>query len=521
MRQASLLSVVFGLCSVATADLTHYVPEANVIGTDGPGVTMTVRVDFFGQVQYDIPTEYQGTGGFPVVHAYEMVGSAGQMGMILGFDLSCGETTLYVPSTGAAFWQPNDIPMPGESLTMTEDLVCGGTPADPFAVSLAANYFELCSFPLTPNPAAADSVFASLTGLQVVYEVSGDVYIPNEINTIAEVDPQFGYRIYSSVDDTLTLNGYGFDTAFAYELTSSSWNWLAYPYRTTQQSTVMFDEMIGSVAIIMSDDGRAMIPAYSINSLGSCIPGEAYMVMVDQDITFSYPVIRNNTGEVEEEWVNNPGLLLETTHFAPVEPTGMPFAIVCALGENTVLQAGDEIAVFDGDLCVGAISCTGEWPLALTAWCGDPSNGMSGFQTGNPMSFRVWQASEELEEVANVVLIEGNGQFGTGPYAGVEIQPTSLDIHSGGLPYTFKIDQNFPNPFNPATSIRFTLEAQDHVRASIINIQGQRVTLLADHEMQAGEHSLVWEAGDQPSGIYFFRLESGSQSGTIKMTLLR
>jgi hypothetical protein len=132
MRHLFASAALLGLCSLATADLTHYVPVANVEGADGPDITMTVRVDFFGQVQYDIPAEYRGTGGFPVVHAYEMIGSAGQMGTILGFDLSCGETTLYVPSTGATFWQPNDIPMPGETLTMNENLVCGaGSPFDP------------------------------------------------------------------------------------------------------------------------------------------------------------------------------------------------------------------------------------------------------------------------------------------------------------------------------------------------------------------------------------------------------
>ncbi len=126
MKKFFVSAAVLSLATMAAADLTHYVPSANVIGTDGAGVTMTVSVDFFGQVQYQIPTEYRGTGGFPEVHAYEMVGSPGQMGTILGFNLSCGETSLYVPSTGAAFWQPNPIPAPGETLTMTEDLNCGG-----------------------------------------------------------------------------------------------------------------------------------------------------------------------------------------------------------------------------------------------------------------------------------------------------------------------------------------------------------------------------------------------------------
>jgi hypothetical protein len=150
MKKFLVFASVLSLASMAAADLTHYVPEANVIGTDGAGVTMTVSVDFFGQVQYDIPTEYQGTGGFPVVHAYEMVGSAGQMGTILGFDLSCGDVTLYVPSTGATFWQPNSIPMPGETLTMPGNLECGGGQVEANEIPVS---FELKgAFPNPFNP---------------------------------------------------------------------------------------------------------------------------------------------------------------------------------------------------------------------------------------------------------------------------------------------------------------------------------------------------------------------------------
>lgn len=282
----------------------------------------------------------------------------------------------------------------------------------------------------------------------------------------------------------------------------------------------MFSDIADQVEIVVSDDGRAWIPEYGINTLGSCYPGEGYMVMVSSSVTHTYPAVTRDAAQ-DQLFVNNPGLLLETEHFTPVDPTGMPFAIVCNLADGTVLEAGDEIAVFDGDLCVGAVSCTGEWPLALTAWRGDPANSLEGFLTGNPMSFRVWQSSEDLEEVAAVNLLDGNGQFGVGPYSSIEIQPTSLDLEAGLAPACFALAQNYPNPFNPVTSISFTLSEPGRVKGHIINMMGQEMEVLVDQLLPGGDHKLVWDASEFPTGIYFFKLDSGTQVEVIKMTLLR
>ncbi len=88
-------------------------------------------------------------------------------------------------------------------------------------------------------------------------------------------------------------------------------------------------------------------------------------------------------------------------------------------------------------------------------------------------------------------------------------------------PDSIELRPNYPNPFNPSTNINFFLPEDRAVRVGIYNIVGQQVALLLDETMQAGEHSIVWDASDKPSGIYIVQLETGNRIFTRKITLIK
>lgn len=88
-------------------------------------------------------------------------------------------------------------------------------------------------------------------------------------------------------------------------------------------------------------------------------------------------------------------------------------------------------------------------------------------------------------------------------------------------PDKIELRPNYPNPFNPSTNINFFLPEERSVRVGIYNIVGQQVALLLDDTIQPGEHSLVWDASDKPSGIYIVQLESGNRIFTRKITLIK
>ena len=85
----------------------------------------------------------------------------------------------------------------------------------------------------------------------------------------------------------------------------------------------------------------------------------------------------------------------------------------------------------------------------------------------------------------------------------------------------FAVEQNSPNPFNPTTSISYTIPEANHVTVDIFNVAGQKVDTLVNDFMDAGKHSAVWDASGFSNGVYFYTVKSGDFSRTMKMTLLK
>ncbi len=91
------------------------------------------------------------------------------------------------------------------------------------------------------------------------------------------------------------------------------------------------------------------------------------------------------------------------------------------------------------------------------------------------------------------------------------------------IPSEFSLEQNYPNPFNPSTTINFGLPADLHVKLELFNILGEKVATLIDKEMKRGNHNYQLSTVNYqlPSGIYFYKLQSGSFMESKKMILLK
>lgn len=88
-------------------------------------------------------------------------------------------------------------------------------------------------------------------------------------------------------------------------------------------------------------------------------------------------------------------------------------------------------------------------------------------------------------------------------------------------PASFALAQNHPNPFNPSTVISFTLPHAGHTSLRVYTPLGQEAAVITDGFLTAGPHSLIFDARQLSSGVYFYRLTSGPLTSTRKMTLLR
>jgi len=88
-------------------------------------------------------------------------------------------------------------------------------------------------------------------------------------------------------------------------------------------------------------------------------------------------------------------------------------------------------------------------------------------------------------------------------------------------PVTFTVAQNSPNPFNPTTTISFTLAKAGKTTVEVYNVAGQKIDTLVNSNMGAGSHSVTWNAAKCSAGVYFYTVKSGDFSKTMKMTLLK
>ena len=98
--------------------------------------------------------------------------------------------------------------------------------------------------------------------------------------------------------------------------------------------------------------------------------------------------------------------------------------------------------------------------------------------------------------------------------------PTGV-LSARQLPSRFDLYQNYPNPFNPATTIRYELPKFSHVSLKLFNVLGQQVAVLANSHEAPGVHSVKFNGGGLPSGVYFYRLHAGDFVSTKKLVLMK
>ncbi|MFI5253639.1 MAG: T9SS type A sorting domain-containing protein [Bacteroidota bacterium] len=92
---------------------------------------------------------------------------------------------------------------------------------------------------------------------------------------------------------------------------------------------------------------------------------------------------------------------------------------------------------------------------------------------------------------------------------------------NGQEPLVFKLSQNYPNPFNPTTTIRYSVPTSGFVSLKIYNIIGQEVATLVNNFQEANRYSVVWNAGDYSSGVYFYRIVAGANTQVMRMILVK
>ena len=158
-----------------------------------------------------------------------------------------------------------------------------------------------------------------------------------------------------------------------------------------------------------------------------------------------------------------------------------------------------------------------------------PSSSLRGIDLGQSVTIG-WRGIYQLLSDSSVLQIEGYW------YTGLPIAPilnsftnastysrvvTSINRNKVEIPEAFSLLQNYPNPFNPSTVISYQVPANALVTLKIFDVLGREVEALVNERQNAGNHSVIFNAANLPSGVYFYRLEAGTYHDTKKLLLLK
>lgn len=203
---------------------------------------------------------------------------------------------------------------------------------------------------------------------------------------------------------------------------------------------------------------------------------------------------------------------------------GPTVALLNRLEEDVTLSSGDEVVSLDsggfGSIRIGDASTLTVEPVsgpAVTFDMPDAGRDPARERLLGALALSVsFAAGGKTQADFDLLLFDRLGRR-------VELAPTmGTDVESDpAQPEAFVLHPNYPNPFNPATTIRFEVEAPAHTRLVVLDVLGRVVAVLVDRPLAPGAYNAVFEADGLPSGPYFYRLEGTRGQATRMMTLLR
>jgi hypothetical protein len=303
-----------------------------------------------------------------------------------------------------------------------------GTVFETQAIPLEGGRFNMVSFNKLPRFSSADTVFGDVTNLSIVHNDRGSSLIPGYgIDSLIDIDFKDGYHLYTADDQTLYFEGNNLTPAdHQITLEHSKWNTISFLGSGLQDVTTAFADIDGSISMVKTVDGAGNLkvwdPGNVINTIVNLEPGLAYQVAItgSVDLQFAY----NITGAAGARSAKSASPAV--TAFNPVASTGMAYVVIVSnlTVDGIAADAGTEVGLFDGDLCVGAGVWQGE-SIAIAAWKAYAAEGLAGYAPGNDISVRVAGLDGEVSPGA-ANFLQGDGTFDGGLYAIASVAVGSL-----------------------------------------------------------------------------------------------
>lgn len=402
-------------------------------------------------------------------------------------------------------------------------------------LSVGWNIMSSRFLPASPNIQTVFTPLMPNNNLVKVQNESGNSleyisYLSQWYNSIGNISLNEGYRVKVNFNSNLDLTG----TLVTLPLTiplNNSWNLVSYPYSSAVSASSILANLVNNSQLVkvLDESGNAfeyVTGAGWVNNIGTFKPGEGYAIKVNTNTNLVYGSRGSDAEIVTKSFRSSEN----TAYFHKAwSGNGWQHFNLYLINDgvlSALLDQGDEVALYDGDLCVGAVVYEDQSEiLNIKASLDDPTTEIiDGYTSGHPLQLKVWKDNTHTEiSFSEIDLIEGRLNYEIGGSTVIKIKENSLSIDT---PETMKneITSVYPNPFNPTTNIKFTLNKAGFVHLDVYNVKGQRVSSLVSEVNTAGVHLITFKGLNDhqealSSGIYYLRL-SGNDFRSVKKIML-
>ena len=373
---------------------------------------------------------------------------------------------------------------------------------------------NLISFYALPEDISVGNIMSSLDGVVTGVIGEGVAASPNPVlgwvGSLSNISPTSGYWVKVSEGSQLCLAGAApLDaSATTYDLHFGA-NLISFPSAdAVDLATAIPDDVEGAFTGVIGE-GVAASPNPVLGWVGSLNAfegGKGYWAKVDAAIQFEF-IVDETSSRMQEDY--------SAEEFGYVQSTEQAFYFIedIRFNDGSRIENGDIVLAYNDNVLIGAREWAGRF-TDIPAMGSDGSFSTVGYcNTQSTPEFRVIRNSTGEEFILDVDAPEWSSnemyQLGT-LYVSSDISPDSFDISSV-----------YPNPFNPSTNIMVDIAEERFATISVYNANGQEVSSLWCGVLTEGSHSFTWNGADQPSGVYFARLNIDGAVSSAKLMLIK
>ncbi len=337
-------------------------------------------------------------------------------------------------------------------------------------------------------------------------------------NTIGDMENTEGYYVKVDENGILCVEGQPVETPLAIPLTMG-WNIIGYPCEYAQNALVAVQALIDDEVLLkVIDEAGGTIFHLPFpppngqwsNTIGDFESGEGYYLKVSENTTLT---IACPADFVETSFINP--ATIKTSHFVPVYQNNPYMPMHIALAPNEVLEAGDEVGIFDGDVCVGAsvINANNE-TVIITCSQHDPiSEIIDGFTEERTITLSAWTRQTGIEAELLTETIIGKQIFeGLETYAAtIQGMQTGISENKlGGIDYELS-----PNPFDRILRLRISLPSNGNLKIELYNLMGQKMNFTYNSILHRGSQIITLDNLALKKGTYLVHFTFSNETSII------